>query len=522
MIEDDHGFSSGEDKIREAFKDAETFPAPDDQMPLPLPKLPQVPTFPIEILPNDFQDFVSDQAERARFAPDYLAIPLMCSIGSLLGRKLGIRLKAQDDWTEYGNVWGVIVGSPSSMKSPAMREALRPFKQIQVAADEEFRGLLAEHNKAIEIGKIKRDAAKKRAIKNLNEDEHAQVDLGPELQDAPTPRTLWTSDVTAEKLGELLAQNPNGILVERDELSSLLSSLDAEESANARGLYLSGWSGKEGYRFDRITRGTVVLPKFAISVLGGIQPGPLMRHVRAATKGERADGLLQRFQLAVWPDSVSFEYRDRYPNKKAKEQVKAVFERVEKLNAEAIGAHDNFGNDPPFIRLSDPAQRLFADWYERFMAEQRHKEQNGLEAPALSAHFGKYPGLLGKLALILHVCDEPDTTTVSESTLTKALAWLDFLAAHAQRVYHAASQPETHVAELMIARIRRDELPSEFKAWELSRKCWHGLTDREAVKRACRLLFEHRWLIEIDPGGSSGGRPADPVYAVSPMARAFL
>ena len=30
MTQDDHGFSSGEDKIREAFKDAETFPAPDD------------------------------------------------------------------------------------------------------------------------------------------------------------------------------------------------------------------------------------------------------------------------------------------------------------------------------------------------------------------------------------------------------------------------------------------------------------------------------------------------------------
>ncbi|MBM3340400.1 MAG: DUF3987 domain-containing protein, partial [Betaproteobacteria bacterium] len=329
MTQDDHGFLSGEGKIREAINSAEAFSAHNDQLPLPLPKLPPVPTFPLEILPDNVRDFVIDQAERARFAPDFLAIPLTCSIGSLLGRKLGIRLKAQDDWTEFGNVWGVIVGSPSSMKSPAMREALRPFKQIQVAADEEFRGLLAEHNKAIEIGKLKREAAKKRSIKNLYDDEHAQIDLGPDLQDAPTPRTLWTSDVTAEKLGELLAQNPNGILVERDELSSLLTSLDTEESANARGLYLSGWSGKEGYRFDRITRGTIALPKFAISVLGGIQPGPLMRHVRAAAKGERADGLLQRFQLTVWPDSVSFEYRDRYPNKKAKEQVRTVFEQVE-------------------------------------------------------------------------------------------------------------------------------------------------------------------------------------------------
>jgi len=119
MTQDDHGFLSGEDKVREAINSAEAFSAHDDQLPLPLPKLPPVPTFPLEILPDNVRDFVIDQAERARFAPDFLAIPLMCSIGSLLGRKLGIRLKAQDDWTEFGNVWGVIVGSPSSMKSPA-------------------------------------------------------------------------------------------------------------------------------------------------------------------------------------------------------------------------------------------------------------------------------------------------------------------------------------------------------------------------------------------------------------------
>lgn len=62
------------------------------------------------------------------------------------------------------------------------------------------------------------------------------------------------------------------------------------------------------------------------------------------------------------------------------------------------------------------------------------------------------------------------------------------------------------------------ELPESFKAWEIARKNWHGLSAVESVKKACRLLFEYGWLIELDAGGATGGRPADPVYAVSPKA----
>ena len=39
-------------------------------------------------------------------------------------------------------------------------------------------------------------------------------------------------------------------------------------------------------------------------MLGGIQPGPLERYLRAVFGGRGDDGLLQRFQLAVWPDGA--------------------------------------------------------------------------------------------------------------------------------------------------------------------------------------------------------------------------
>jgi hypothetical protein len=493
-------------------------PSLQPEPPSPLPKLPPVPDFPLELLPDDLADWVSDAADRARFRPEFAAVPGMAALGSLIGRKLGIRLKRHDDWTEYANVWGAIVGPPSALKSPAMRESMRPFKALQAEADEEHRAARDEYEDALELHKLQRAARRKGIVKTLAKNPNADVDLDFDGDDLapPVPRTYWTSDATAERLGELLAENPNGLLVERDELSSFLVKLEDETQATARGLYLSGWSGKEGYRFDRIGRGLTAIPKFALSVCGGIQPGPLSRYVRSAYGGERADGLLQRFQLLVWPDAAEFRYVDRSPNRPAKERANALYRRADAFDAETIGRHDGADDCPPFVHLSDEAQALFNGWYEPFMKQRRGAESEEGNA-ALAAHFGKYPGLVGKLALILHVADDPDKTEVTGQSMLKALAWLQYLAPHAERVYHAVDHPETGAAERLLTRIRRGDLPVSFSARDIYRKCWQGLSERESVKKACRLLCDYGWLIELRTDAAPGGRPADPVYAVSPF-----
>jgi hypothetical protein len=72
----------------------------------------------------------------------------------------------------------------------------------------------------------------------------------------PAERRYITNDTTYEKLGEILAQNPNGVLAHRDELVSLLKTLDREEFAAARGFFLTAWGGKELHvRPDRTRSG---------------------------------------------------------------------------------------------------------------------------------------------------------------------------------------------------------------------------------------------------------------------------
>lgn len=316
---------------------------------MPLPSLPPVPHFPMEILPEVLRAWIGDLSDRTRYAPDFPAVSAMVALGSLIGRKAGIRLKARDDWTEYGNLWGVIVGTPSVLKSPAMRDGTKPLKRLQVAAGEAHEEARGEYQGEVELAKLRNEAARDAARKALKANPKEAPALA--LIEPPPPpreRVYWTTSATVEALSVLLEGNPSGLLVERDELSSFLAHLEQEQNVEARGFYLSGWSGKEGFRSDRILRGKTFLPAYALSVLGGIQPGPLEKYIRGAFSGDRADGLLQRFQLAVWPDAPAFEYVDRWPDKDLRGEVWAIFEHADTLSTEGF-THPDSADSPPLF-----------------------------------------------------------------------------------------------------------------------------------------------------------------------------
>jgi hypothetical protein len=109
--------------------------------------------------------------------------------------------------------------------------------------------------------------------------------------------------VAAAHVGAALS-DPNGLLVYRDEIVSLLSSLDQEERASEKGFYLTGWNGDSSYTFDRIGRGLHLnVECVCISMLGSTQPGRISDYLSQAVRGGRGDdGVIQRFGLLVWPD----------------------------------------------------------------------------------------------------------------------------------------------------------------------------------------------------------------------------
>ena len=308
--------------------------SPEWPIPRPLPNgLAPVQPFDSNFLPEAFAPWVDDISNRLQCPPDYVAVTAMTALGSLIGRRIGIKPQQKTDWIEHPNVWGAFVGRPGMAKSPAMMEALKPLHHPEREAaknNEVAREAYEADMSAYKLRETVKIQLEKAALKKSKHEDHkVEFDLG-EKPEEPAEVRYSTNDTSYEKLGEILRDNSTGVLVERDELVSLLRHLDREEQVVARGFFLSGWSGTQPYSFDRIGGGHIHLDAVCISVLGNTQPAKIAEYVRRANAGGAGgDGLLQRFGLMVWPDA-SRDWRnvDEYPETRARSAAWEVFERV--------------------------------------------------------------------------------------------------------------------------------------------------------------------------------------------------
>lgn len=72
---------------------------PDWSAPVPLPDgLPPVAAFDFAMLPDTLEPWAADICERVQCAPDFVAVAIMAGLGSIIGRRLGIRPQARTDW----------------------------------------------------------------------------------------------------------------------------------------------------------------------------------------------------------------------------------------------------------------------------------------------------------------------------------------------------------------------------------------------------------------------------------------
>ena len=339
--------------------------------PKPLPNgLAPVEPFSSEFMPDALAPWANDIANRLQCPPDYVAVAAFTALGSVIGRRIGIKPQAKTDWVEIPNVWGMFIGRPGMLKSPAMGEALKPIHHLEAEAAKEnevaqrayVAGLDAYALRKQVKASLEKDALKKSKDTNVN----IRFDLGDEPKE-PAPVRYRTNDSTYEAIGELLIANPTGILVERDELVSLLKHLDRDEQSAARGFYLSGWSGTQPYTFDRIIRGHRHIDAACVSVLGNTQPSRIGEYVRRANADcGGGDGLLQRFGLLVWPDSPA-EWRDvdEYPDRQIRQTAWEPFTRLSGLTevgAIALGALKGEFDKVPYLRFDDPAHSEFLSW----------------------------------------------------------------------------------------------------------------------------------------------------------------
>ena len=312
-----------------------------------------------------------------------------------------------------------------------------------------------------------------------------------QADDPPARLRYLLTDPTVEKLGEILNQNPNGVTLARDELYAFLKSLDKEGHEGARGFYLEAWNGSGRYTYDRIGRGTIDIEAACVSMIGTIQPSRLAEYVNGAVRGGSGDdGLIQRFQLAVWPDSPSrWRNVDRWPDSEAKRIAYAVVCRLDELVAANVGAVRPDDDDAPYLRFDRDAQAMFNKWLSKLENRLRGDEL----PPALESHLAKYRSLIPSLALLTHLADD-GTAEIPAVALDKAIRWGQYLESHACRLYAAAVHSDVTAGRALAKKILDGSLADGFAVKDVYRPGWSGLTSSEEAQAAIELLVDLDWL----------------------------
>jgi putative DNA primase/helicase len=400
--------------------------APDG---LPDP-LPVVMPYSSELMPESVGAAIDDIAERMQCPPDFPAAAMLVAMAAVIGCRIGIRPRRMDDWLVVPNLWGCVVGRPSLKKTPAIRTAEMRVRGIE-ARDAELK---AQALTAAALDRRMADANRKAIQRNLEtaarQGDRVEMErLAAELEalaaeDYPVARRIITNDATIEKLGELLTVHPAGLLLWVDELLGWMRSLDREDKAGVRQQFLTLWNGIGRLNIDRVARGEMVVESACLSVFGCCTPGALAEYVAAAQRGGRGDdGLIQRLQVAVWPDSPR-EYRqvDQLPDSMAQCALRDVFELLADL--EAIEAAKRDPDDPkaiPWVRFDGDAQVVFNEWELALQLRIRARDM----PEAFESHLSKFASLMPSVALILHLA-MGGRGAVSAAAAKMAVRWCEY------------------------------------------------------------------------------------------------
>ena len=469
--------------------------------------LPPVPEFdPHEMLPPVLADYVVDHAELLQVPPEVIASQLVVGVGAIIGNRVGIMPKRNDStWVEVPNLWNFVAMPPGHKKTPAQQRALAPLRQCERLLEERHKKRLAEYEVELIQHRVKRALWEK----GIKEGTAAAADKPPDPEE-PREARLIVGDSTLAKLEEQLRDSLHGLILERDEMAGLWSALNRPEAAGDREKYLTTWNGTSTLKTDRIGRGSTIIPKATLSMVGGTQPTKLAQAVRDAVKnGVGADGWIQRYLMAVYPDSDKpYVHVDRKPNLEAQERLFNRTRELFDLDPVAIGAKQYLGSSMYCLKLTNEAQDGFDSW----IVALENLLRSGNLHPAIESHFSKYRGLVPKLSLIFHLVED-GAGPITLEALYLAIKWQVFLQAHARRIYAGVLKGADLATKNLADRIKAGRVPDGFKARDIRLKGWAGLTDKEDVDAALEGLTEAGWIRPERVAGN--GRPTH-VFWINP------
>jgi hypothetical protein len=349
--------------------------------------------FPVDALPSTPQAYVEAASAALDVPLALVAVPLLSVLSAGVGA--AARLALKESWHEPATLWTAVVAPSGSTKSAALQHALRPVYRHEMDALTRYR---------------------------------AAMDRYDPDGDEPKPiRTRYRmGDPTPEAVVRILANNPRGVLLARDELAAWIGSFDryAHGAADLQ-FWIEVWNGVQVSR-DRVGDGNVTVAHPAVPLAGTIQPNTLKEKLNEL---HFETGFASRLILTqppprpkTWTEAdVTAELVDRYAT--LLRTLHALEDRMT-------------DGTPAAVLLTGDAKAAWIGFFDR-ENEKLHREPDG---PARAAR-AKTINHAARLTLIFHCCRVAEGTRepgrVDLTTLRAAVRVARWCLRETLRVYEA-------------------------------------------------------------------------------------
>ena len=399
----------------------------------------ELPGFPLDALPPVFQEFVRHEAEATQTPPD-LAGMLCLAVGAASVAR-HVRIKLAEGYSEPLNLYVGVVMAPANRKSAIVEDVTRPITDRERELQEEAKSEIARAKTRYEAAQLrieglktklrKTDLAPERRSEVEAELETLSVDL--EQADIPPYPKLITDNCTTERVASLLGEQEGRIAIFSAE--GTMFEIVLGRYAKGRSdfdIFLKGHAG-DTVRYDRQGRSPIMVDKAAITIGIAFQPSVLLS--LGECKELRGKGLIARFAFVIPRDLIGERDVDPAPvpaniRLQYHQTIRALLEIAPEIDPETKE------KKPRWLKLSSQANRLRLE----YARTHEKKLPLGGELHSIQDWAGKLPGLISRVAGILHLAAHTQTLTpwdieVAAETYGNAIKIGEYLTRHALAAY---------------------------------------------------------------------------------------
>lgn len=399
----------------------------------------------------------------------WLVTTLLPALGSSIGAKSRIVIKASAGYILVLIFWTAIVSKTGRKKSPTQNQIISPLAELEAEAYKVWRENCEQYRK--EISAQRRDSE------------------SPEPCE-PSPRERYlTNSPTPEGLTRILADispSYSGLLRHTDELLALFQFNQYKSRGDEEQFYLSLFNGG-GIISDRVdTEKSVVVERSCVSITGSIQ-WEVLEKLQAKLGFEDSSGLMARFLFSAEDSPPG--YLDLENDDESSVQL-SVFLKALYQSLRQLPERDYL--------LSPEAKKLFQTWQHELTDYSIAETHSGL-----AAVYPKLETYTGRFALLLHCVNatlqhKHPASTVSEATMLRAITLSKYYLSQAKLIY-GTNDPDSLNDKILVKLIDL----SKRKGWINSRIAKQNIRSLKSyTPDRIRKLFQD--LVEIGHGSVEG------------------